>query len=159
MIHETPGMRILACLILLSAVLLGTLSCSRQAAPSIDAMSTGSCDTSPMKPIGRPVEIPSVRARPQFGAVTGTVAQAETGDALQGAIVSLMQSSEAKLESSPWRGTDSKGGFAFDSIVPGSYHLRIRRVGEYFDTLTIQPTAGRVDTVRVRMRAYRCYGY
>jgi protocatechuate 3,4-dioxygenase beta subunit len=87
------------------------------------------------------------------------VAQAETGDALEGAIVSLMQSSQAKLEASPWRGTDSKGGFAFDSIVPGSYQLRVRRVGEYFDTLTIQSSAGRVDTVRIRMRAYRCVGY
>ena len=146
-------------LILLSAVLAAAYSCSRQAAPSIDAMSTGSCDTSPMKPIGRPVEIPSLRARPHFGAVTGTVAQAETGDALEGAIVSLMPSSEAKLESSPWRGTDSKGGFAFDSIVPGGYQLRVRRVGQYFDTLTIHPTAGRVDTVRIRMRTFRCYGY
>ena len=152
-------MRILAFLILLSAVVMDALSCSRPAVPSIDAMSTGSCDTSPMKPIGRPVEIPSVRARPLFGAVTGTVAQAETGDALQSAIVSLMQSSEAKLDSSPWRGTDSKGGFAFDSIPPGRYQLRVRRVGQYFDTLTIQPSAGRVDTIRVRMRTFRCYGY
>ena len=159
MIRESPRIRVLAFLILLSAVVMGALSCSRQAAPALDVMSTGSCDTRPMKPFGRPVEIPSIRAPPQFGAVTGTVAQAETGDALQGAIVSLMQGSEAKLESSPWRGTDSKGGFAFDSIVPGSYQLRFRRVGEYFDTLTIQPTAGRVDTVRVRMRAYRCVGY
>jgi hypothetical protein len=149
----------LAFLILLSALVIGALSCSRQPAPSIDVMSTGYCDTSPMKPIGFPVEIPSVRARPQLGAVTGTVAQAETGDALQGAIVSLMQSSEAKLESSPWRATDSKGGFAFDSIVPGSYHLRVRRIGESIDTSTIQLTSGRVDTVRIRMRAYRCYGY
>ena len=149
----------LAFLILLSALVMGALSCSRQPPPSIDAMSTGYCDTSPMKPIGLPVEIPSVRARPQLGAVTGTVSQAETGDALQGALVSLMQSSEATLESSPWRATDSKGGFAFDSIVPGTYHVRVRRIGENSDTLTIQPTSGRVDTVRIRMRAYRCYGY
>jgi hypothetical protein len=152
-------MHMLAFLILLSALVMGVLSCSRQPAPSIDPMFTTSCDSTPMKPIGRPVEIPSVRARPQLGAVTGTVAQAETGDALQGAIVSLMQSSEAKLESSPWRATDSKGGFAFDSIVPGSYRLRVRRIGESIDTSTIQLTSGRVDTVRIRMRAYRCYGY
>ena len=152
-------MRNYAFLILLTVVVMSALACAPQAAPSIDAMSTGLCDTSPMKPIGRPLEIPIVQARPHLGAVTGTVAQAETGDALEGAIVSLMQSNEVQPESSPWRGTDSKGGFAFDSIVPGSYQLRVRRVGSYFDTLTIQPTAGRVDTVRVRMRTFRCYGY
>jgi hypothetical protein len=152
-------MRIVGLWLLLPIVVIGTVSCSRQAATSMDAMSTGWCDTSPMKPIGRPVEIPSVRTHPQFGAVTGTVAQAETGDALESAIVSLMPNSEARLESSPWRGTDSKGGFAFDSIVPGTYQLRVRRVGAYFDTLTIQPAAGRVDTVRIRMRAHRCIGY
>ena len=149
----------LAFLILLSAVVMSALSCSRKPAPSIDAMSTGWCDTNPMKPIGRTLAIPSVRAHSQFGAVTGTVAQAETGDALEGAIVSLMQNSDAKLESAPWHGTDSKGGFAFDSIATGSYQLRVRRVGSYFDSLTIQPKAGRVDTVRVRMRTFRCYGY
>jgi hypothetical protein len=104
--------RIAAFVILLAAVLMSALSCSRQPAPSIDAMSTGWCDTTPMKPIGRPVEIPSVRVLPEFGAVTGIVAQAETGDALQGAVVSLMQNSDAKLQSRPWRGTDSNGGFA-----------------------------------------------
>jgi protocatechuate 3,4-dioxygenase beta subunit len=112
-----------------------------------------------MKPIGRPVEIPSVRVLPQFGAVTGTVAQAETGDALEGAVVNLMQNNDAKPQTQLWRYTDSNGGFAFDSVAPGGYQLRIRRIGEYQDTLTIHTVADRADTVRFRMRAYRCYGY
>ena len=138
---------------------MSALSCSRQPAPPIDAMSTGWCDTTPMRPIGRAVEMPNVRTLPQFGAVTGTVVQAETGDALESAVVSLTQTTDAKLHSQPWRGTDSKGGFAFDSVVPGIYQLRVRRIGESQDTLTIHTMAGRVDTVRIRMRAYRCYGY
>jgi hypothetical protein len=139
--------------------MISALSCSRQPAPSIDAQSTGWCDTRLMKPIGRPVEIPSVRVLPQFGAVTGTVVQAETGDALEGAVVNLRQNSDAKPQSQPWRYTDSKGGFAFDSLAPGGYRLQVRRIGEYQDTLTIHTVTGRVDTVRFRMRAYRCYGY
>jgi hypothetical protein len=111
-----------------------------------------------MKPVGRPVEMPSVRALPQFGAVIGTVVQAETGDALEGAVVGLTPNSD-KLNSQPWRGTDSKGGFAFDSVVPGGNQLRVRKLGEYKDSLTIHTVAGRVDTVQFRMRAYRCYGY
>ena len=112
-----------------------------------------------MKPVGRPVEMPSVRALPQFGALIGTVVQAETGDALQGAVVTLIPNSDIKLNSQPWRGTDSKGGFAFDSVVPGGYQLRVRRLGEYKDSLTIHTVAGHMDTVQFRMRAYRCYGY
>jgi hypothetical protein len=125
----------------------------------IDVMSATYCDTTPMKPIGRPVEIPSVRAFPQLGAVTGIVVQAETGDALQDAAVSLLQTSDAKIQSRLRRATDSKGGFAFDSVVPGRYQLRVLRIGEHPDTLTIHPLAGRVDTVRFRMRANRCFGY
>ena len=156
---NSPDLRVPAFVISLAAVLVCAPSCSRQPAPSIDAMSTGGCDTRPMKPIGRPVEIPSVRVLPQFGAVIGTVAQAETGDALVGAVVSLRQNNDAKPQSLPWRHTDSKGGFAFDSVAPGGYQLRVRRIGEYQDTLTIHSVAGRADTVRFRMRAYRCYGY
>jgi len=146
-------------IISLAAVLMSVPSCSRQPAPSIDAMSTGWCDNSPMKPVGRPVEMPSVSALPQFGALIGTVVQAETGDALQGAVVTLIPNSDIKLNSQPWRGTDSKGGFAFDSVVPGGYQLRVRRLGEYKDSLTIHTVAGHMDTVQFRMRAYRCYGY
>ncbi len=154
------GIRSLALVIVSSAVPIAAISCARRPDPSLDPMrSTGWCDTTPMKPIGRRAEVPNARALTQFGAVTGTVVQAETGDALQGAVVNLVRITDAKDQSQPWRGTDSKGAFTFDSIMPGRYQLRVRRVGEYYDTLTIQPVAGRVDTVRLRMRAYRCYGY
>lgn len=117
------------------------------------------CDTTPMKPFELPVAIPTARALPQFGAVAGEVTQAETGDALRSATVTLSQILDGKAKPPGFRYTDAKGGFAFDSVVPGTYHLRVRRLGEYQDSLTMHLVAGRVDTVRFRMRAYRCYGY
>jgi len=100
-----------------------------------------------------------MRALPQFGSVTGTVVQAETGDALESGLVALIQITDPRLQSEQRRITDAKGGFAFDSVVPGRYQLRVRRLGAYQDTLTIQSVAGRVDTARFRMRADRCVGY
>jgi hypothetical protein len=137
---------------------MSVLSCSRQPA-QIDAMSTGWCDTRPMKPIGLPVVIPTISARPDLGAITGSVVQSETGDALYGALISLTQSGQGQAKSQPSRVSDSKGGFAFDSVPPGEYQLKVRRVGEVFDTLTVHLKANQVDTVRFDMRAYRCYGY
>jgi len=112
-----------------------------------------------MRPIGRRAELPNVRSLPQFGSVTGTVVQAETDDALESASIALTEITDARPQSQQRRVTDAKGGFAFDSVVPGRYQLRVRRLGAYQDTLTIQSVAGRVDTARIRMRADRCVGY
>ena len=76
-------------------------------------------------------EDPPVSARATLGSVTGTVAQLETGDALQGAVVTLTPS-DIQLQSQSWRVMDSKGGFAFDSVVPGRYQLRVRRLAEKY---------------------------
>ncbi len=112
-----------------------------------------------MKPLGRVPEIPTGRLLAGFGVITGTVVQAETGDALEGAVVDLKTITDATGRSPLWRPTNSKGGFTFDSVLPGHYQLRVRRVGAQAQTLTIQPVAGRVDTLTLRMRAFRCYGY
>jgi hypothetical protein len=122
-------------------------------------MSTGWCDTSPMKPIGLPVVIPTISPRAGLGAVTGSVVQLETGDALYGAIINVTRTGQVQSQSQPWHVTDAKGGFAIDSVPPGSYQLKVRRIGEVLDTLTVDVPANEVDTVRFRMRAYRCYGY
>jgi hypothetical protein len=112
-----------------------------------------------MKPFGLPVAIPPVSARADAGAITGSVVQLETGDALRDATVNLAASDGPKAQSQPWRLTDAKGGFAFDSLAPGRYQVKVRRFGSVMDTLTVNVTANQVETVRFRLRAYRCYGY
>jgi hypothetical protein len=112
-----------------------------------------------MKPLGRVVEIPGVHRREGFAVLTGAVSQRETGDALEGAEVYLRPFEDTARTARIWHLTNSKGGFSFDSLAPGAYELRVRHFGEIADTATIRPSAGRIDTLRLRMSAYRCYGY
>jgi hypothetical protein len=112
-----------------------------------------------MKPFGRVVEIPEMHRRPDFGVLTGAVLQDETSDAIEGAVVDLTIIDRAPDAAPVWRYTNSKGGFSFDSLKPATYRLRVRRVGEVAGIDTIRPSAGRIDTLSLRMRAYRCYGY
>ncbi len=121
--------------------------------------SAATCDTTPVKLLGRVVEIPDVHPREEFAVVTGAVVQRETGDALEGAVVDLRIVDDTAYSTRIWRYTNSKGGFNFDSLAPRVYELRVRRVGEVADTATIRLSAGRIDTLTLRMRAYRCYGY
>ena len=112
-----------------------------------------------MKPLGRIVEIPRMQRREEFAVLTGAVSQRETGDALEGAVVDLRAADDTGRSARIWRYTNSKGGFSFDSLAPEAYALRVRSLGEVADTATIRSVAGRIDTVTLRMRAYRCYGY
>lgn len=146
-----------------SATLFAALSCARKPDPSVSAsldpmLAAPVCDTTPMKPLGRVVVIPEMHRRANFGVLTGAVFQEETGDAIEGAVVEL-----TLIDRAPgppvWRHTNSKGGFSFDSVKPATYRLRARRIGQLGGTDTIQPRAGRVDTLALRMRAYRCSGY
>ena len=111
-----------------------------------------------MKPFGLPVAIPSITMKAGVGAITGSVVQFETGDALGSATVNLA-SADSQSQTPQWRLTDAKGGFAFDSLAPGRYHVRVRRLGSVMDTVTVNVTPNQIDTVRFRLRAYRCYGY
>jgi hypothetical protein len=143
-----------------SATLFAALSCARKPGPSLDPMYAAPvCDTTPMKPFGRVVAIPEMHRRADFGVLTGAVLQDETGDAIEGAVVDLMVIDRAPDGPPAWRYTNSKGGFSFDSLTPATYRLRVRRIGEVAGTDTIRPSAGRIDTLSLRMRAYRCYGY
>jgi hypothetical protein len=143
-----------------SASLLVALACARRADPALDPMhAPATCDTTPTKPLGRVVEIPGVHRREEFAVLTGSVSQRETGDALEGAVVDLRAVDDTAHSARIWRSTNSKGGFSFDSLPSRAYELRVRHLGEVADTATIRPSAGHVDTLRLRMIAYRCYGY
>ena len=139
----------------------GALACARKPPePSLDPMLAAPvCDTTPMKALGRAVEIPATHPRANFGAVTGAVVQAETGDAIQGALVQLGPIDAVPGAERVWRYSNPKGGFSFDSLQPETYRLLVRRLGEMPTIDTIRPSAGRIDTLTLRMRAYRCYGY
>jgi hypothetical protein len=146
--------------LIVSATLFAALSCARKPDPSLDPMHAAPvCDTTPMKPFGRVVAIPEVHRRADFGVLTGAVMQDETGDAIEGAVVELTVIDRALGGPPVWRYSNSKGGFSFDSLTPATYGLRVRRLGEVAGTDTIRPSAGRIDTLSLRMRAYRCYGY
>jgi protocatechuate 3,4-dioxygenase beta subunit len=143
-----------------SATLLTALACAHKADPALDPMhAPATCDTTPMKPFGRVVEIPDMHRREDFAVLTGAVVQRETGDAVEGAVVDLRLVGDTTHSARIWRSTNSKGGFSFDSLAPRAYELRVRRLGEIADTATIRPSAGRIDTLTLRMSAYRCYGY
>ena len=143
-----------------SAILCAAFSCARTPGPSFDPMLAAPvCDTTAMKPLGRVVAIPEMHRRTDFGVVTGAVVQDETGDAIQGAVVDLLVIDRASDAPQVQRYTDSKGGFSFDSLRPATYRIRVRRIGEVAATDTIRSSAGRIDTLSLRMRAYRCYGY
>ena len=146
--------------LIVGATVFSALSCARTLDPSLDPMRAPPiCDTTPMKPLGRVVEIPEMHRRAGFGVLTGAVLQDETGDAIEGAVVYLAAIDGAPDTATTWRYTNAKGGFSFDSVKPATYKLRVRRLGEVAGTDTIRPSAGRVDTLSLRMRAYRCYGY
>lgn len=138
---------------------MGQYACARAPEPKLDAMSLGWCDTTPMKPIGRPGRVPAALPTSGFGTLTGVVVQRETGDALQGAGVRLVSAPGSATRSHPERYTDERGGFTFDSVMPGRYQIRVRRLNEYQDSASVEAVAGGLDTVRLAMRAYRCYGY
>jgi hypothetical protein len=143
-----------------SATLFAALSCARKPDPSLDPMHAAPvCDTTPIKRLGRVVEIPEMHRRADFGVLTGAVMQDETGDAIEGAVVDLTLIDRAPDAAPVSQYTNSKGGFSFDSVKPATYRLRVRRIGEMAGTDTIRPSAGRIDSLSLRMRAYRCYGY
>jgi hypothetical protein len=123
-------------------------------------MSTGWCDTTPMKPRGRVVRLPNAPVlNSSFGSVVGVVSEAETSDALPSSGVALVSLANGTGQSQTERASDAGGGFVFDSVIPGGYQVRVRSLGHIHQEVAISVTSGRVDTVRMKLPAYRCYGY
>jgi hypothetical protein len=128
--------------------------------PVVDAMSVTWCDSTPLKPVGRPVKIPAGSAPPfGFGGLVGSVSQAETGDALGYSRISLIASPHGSGVSKQEKNTDDYGGLAIDSIVPGEYLLRARHVGFVAASQRVRISANQIEIVRVSMKTYRCHGY
>ena len=113
-----------------------------------------------MKPQGRLVRLPSAPALNSiFGSIVGVATEAETSDALPGSGVALVSLTNGTGQSQPERATDAGGGFVFDSVVPGDYLVRVRSLGHTHQEVAIAIKGNRVDTVRLKLPAYRCYGY
>jgi len=55
--------------------------------------------------------------------------------------------------------TDPRGGFAVDSLMPGTYHIRARAFNHRLATRDVRVRAARVDTVRIALQYYSCVGY
>ena len=143
-----------------AATVFALTSCARTHGADSDLMqATAVCDTQPMKPIGRAVRIPSVPPSPALGALVGIVYQKETGDALAGAAVGIAPAVDTNSRPVAEHITDEHGAFAFEGIAPGLYRVRVRRINQYRDSAFHRAVAGRVDTLRIAMRAYRCQGY
>jgi hypothetical protein len=143
-----------------SVVVAVQWGCINRPQPRIDAMSTGWCDTTPMKPQGRVARLPNTPVlKSTFGAIVGVVSEAETSDALPSSGVALVSLANGTGRSQTEGASDADGGFVFDSVVPGVYHVRVRSLGHVHQEVAISVAGNRVDTVRMKLPAYRCYGY
>ena len=134
-------------------------ACGRTPEPALNAMNITWCDTEPMKPLGRIARIPKAVSASGVGTLTGVVTQRETGDALPGAGVRLLPIAETTGRRHSERYTNDQGGFTFDSVALGRYEFRVRHINQYQDSASFEAVGGRVDTIKVAMRTYRCHGY
>lgn len=51
---------------------------------------------------------------------------------------------------------DSLGGFAFDALTPGRYRLFVRAFAHRPDSVDVDVSAGRVDTVNIVLQFFGC---
>ena len=118
----------------------------------------GVCDSVPPNRQGPRPQLPTL-AKPQssVGAIVGTAAEAETGLALSYSTVNL-----ASLDG-PTSGrvvaADSLGGFAFDSLQPGTYRVMVRWFDHRYQTRDFFVKPAAIDTFLAVLRYYRCTGY
>jgi hypothetical protein len=108
------------------------------------------CDTTLQRP-PRPAEIPYVSMAAGYGALTGVVFRAGTETGIDSA--SIMLSEDGSTQPSLRRLTGPTGGFAFDSVVPGRYRLRVQVAWEHPESSFVTIAGNRIDTVRVAMPA------
>jgi hypothetical protein len=140
-------------------VLLAPIACAHASKTPPNVMDSMWCDTEPMKPRGHVSRIPAVAPSADLGTLTGVVIQRETGDALVAAAVRLVPVAGSSGQPYSERQTGDDGGFSFEGVAPGRYQIRVRRINEYQDSTAFEAVSGRVDTVTIAMRAYRCRGY
>ena len=110
------------------------------------------CDTALKRPL-RPAEIPRVAVVADYGSVTGIVFRVGTGNGIDSAAIFLTPQDSATTRSDRRRVTGQDGGFAFDSVVPGRYRLRVLAGWEHPESAFVAIARNRIDTVRVPMRA------
>jgi len=81
-------------------------------------------------------------------AITGTVADFESGQPLGSSEIIIRLGGDGKIVSTM---TDSRGGFVLPHIPPGQYGLIVRRLGytSLSDLRVAQP--GAIDTLRLKM--------
>jgi hypothetical protein len=94
-------------------------------------------------------------------AIVGSVIDSISHRRLAGASVSLFRLDESRSETRFGREipTDVTGGFAFDSLLPGRYVLKARRIGYNPRERQVNAIAGRIDTANLRLRFFVCHGY
>jgi hypothetical protein len=138
---------------LVSAVTIALSACapSQRVAEGYGLL-TFVCDTSLKRP-PRPAEIPAVPPIANYGSITGTVVRAGTDVGIDSASITLVPEESASGQSSRSRLTGQTGGFAFDSIVPGRYLLRVLAAWEHPQSVVAVVLPGRIDTVRILMAA------
>jgi hypothetical protein len=123
------------------------------------------CDSIPPKLAPsepRGPQIPAIiKTRDGYGAIVGSVTDSISAQRLQSAGLSLfkLDSSASKSQFGREIPSDPSGGFAFDSVPPGSYVVRVRRIGYNAVQRQVNAVAGKIDTVNFRLRYYICHGY
>jgi hypothetical protein len=110
------------------------------------------CDTALKGPL-RAAEIPDVPVAAGYGSLTGIVFRVGTGNGIDSASIILSPQDSATTPSYRQRVTGQTGGFAFDSVVPGRYRLRVGAGWEHLESSFVAIAGNRIDTVRIPMRA------
>jgi len=133
--------------------------CAHRTHPERNVMlATAECDVASPDTVGSAPVIPARRAPPlPFGAIVGAVADSASG--LKIGYSDIMVRRLDQPSDSLLFPTDPRGGFAVDSLMPGTYHIRARAFNHRFATRDVHVSAARVDTVRIALQYYSCVGY
>src|SRR3954466_6983647 len=129
---------------------MGCWSFARRTSPS---WATPRRSTPRHTPPPVPAEIPNVPLTAGYGSITGIVTRAGTGNGIDGASVILSPHDAPMSPADRRQVTGQTGGFAFDSVVPGGYRLRVLAAREHPASSFVAVTSDRIDTVRFPIQA------
>src|SRR5215216_2374546 len=134
------------------AAILIVASC--RSSRGVNAMTLpGVCDSIPprlMSSEARGAQVPAItKIADDYGAIVGSVTDSISERRLQAAGLSLFKLNISGTESQFGREVSSNpsGGFAFDSIPPGRYIVKARRIGYNAIEQRVNTVGGQVDTV------------